>query len=256
MKLGILGSGDICLRNNKDDWSWYWLLDDGTLSKDSAKAKKSAEGRNRSTKLAQEFVDKWLPPKEWLTTEQVLTASKLSDEMALLCSLNHWKQIVMNFWNFENSVFESKVDISYDYCALCQRHKRKRNCPLELECDGCCNEWKNFRDDRTLDNAIAMFNRLQELYNSLYKDKSLDERIEQCKKDIKALEKEKEKLESQVFKQGDILYDGLCKVLLTEHGQSGKFKVHYKEGGMNIFTVAQIKRLGYKKIGNAFEIKI
>jgi len=152
---------------------WY-LWHDGTIHNVAydIKANKLDEGYWTSKQEAQQFLDDWLPQKDWITQEQVKQAAEHSDEMALMCSLNHWKQMLLAGKDkYFVGVYEEKVNHTQDYCALCKRHKSERNCPLEKNCDShCVPEYRDWSRPTWEEGHIRMLNKLQETYNKLYID--------------------------------------------------------------------------------------
>ena len=60
---------------------------------------------------------------EWITEEEVKEAAAKGRKEAFLCSIKHWKQICSaSEGELGNAIVEGKVDITSDFCALCQRY--------------------------------------------------------------------------------------------------------------------------------------
>jgi len=171
------------------DWisigNGYYVWHDGTIHYGATEGN-TKDMYNRgwwhTKEEADKFLREWLPQSPWLDKEAVKLAAGRSDMSALLSSITHWRQIVVNWDSFREADFEDKVGTHADYCALCQRHLGNGDCPLRKECDGhCCDEWKHFTSEETLENAIEMHNRLVTLLNQ-WKELKAKSKIEESKK--------------------------------------------------------------------------
>lgn len=148
----------------------YWLCDDGLFYP----TKEFRVGKDFQTEtIAQTFLDAWMPQKEWLSKEEVQKAANESDEAALLCSIEHWKQILLD-------VKEGRNHLGGRTCAICVRTPVKLNvkacgqCALgKTEGFDCCGEYENFRLNRTTENAIKMYNKLVTIYNEKYGERKM-----------------------------------------------------------------------------------
>jgi len=127
----------------------------------------------RNYEDAETYLQEWLPQKEWLTIEQVQEAANISDEAALVCSINHHKQMLLAGWDkLQEAMNDGDVNQSATYCALCKRNYMTKDCPLKKNCiGGCIPEWKELaraKEDNFIEAQINMLNKLQETYNKLY----------------------------------------------------------------------------------------
>lgn len=129
--------------------------------------------RWRTGEEADKFLREWLPQSGWLDVRAVELAANRSDMCALLSSITHWRQIVVNFDSYFDAEYKGSVGCDAGFCALCQRHLSRGNCPLRTNCEGhCIGEWKDFYSiysKEKLEKAIAMHNKLVETLNSLKK---------------------------------------------------------------------------------------
>jgi len=156
--------------SNDGEFLNLWIESDGRIC-DGKTTNNLDHWRNKEE--ADKFLREWLPQSGWLDTKAVEIAANRSDMCALLSSITHWRQIVVNWDNYKQAMFDGKVGTHAGYCALCQRHLSSRTCPLLIGCHGpCINEWRNFQENPTLDNAIAMHNRLVVLLNQEVEAKS------------------------------------------------------------------------------------
>ena len=78
---------------------------------------------------------------KWMTKEYVLEQAAISDPAALLCSIEHYDQMLAANLKKLNKAWEEKeVGIVGTHCALCQRHQAKGTCPMKPDCGGRCFE--------------------------------------------------------------------------------------------------------------------
>lgn len=159
---------------------YTYLWKDGTLNKEgtgyikagSPKEMSDAPGYWKIGQEAQQFLDSWMPRKRSLTISHVERMSKLSKKEALDCSIEHWKQNVLDVEN---------ADIGSSYCAICMRagdnnilsgQERCKRCIVNdykwIEDINCCKEYNDFCVNRTEENAIAMLNKLVLIRNKKY----------------------------------------------------------------------------------------
>lgn len=87
----------------------------------------------------------------WLTQEEIQAAAKKGRKQALLCSIEHWRQLSGATWR-ELVYGERKnlVHDSGDECPLCNRYDECLYCPLKSAGE-CCGETDSAYDrtDRT-----------------------------------------------------------------------------------------------------------
>lgn len=264
MKLTINHSYDgYWISSGKSKGISYYLWHDGTLNPCCLGSERYVnDGWYRTKEEAQKMLDSWLPQTEWITKEQVVQAANLSDEAAFKCSLNHWKQIVLNFDTFESAKTKNLVNIDTSFCALCQRNKFTKHCPLKVTCNAgqCIPEYGDFArfGIYTLENAIKMVNRLQTTYNKLYGGKIDTERLEQVRKDIKLLKDEENRIQEELkkveLKHGDLVISlgcgGTKRVVIKING---KLKIFDTEGYEYIQSdnfKDYVRKYGYQKVGN------
>ena len=195
----------------------HWLLPEGTITTND----KIAEKENWKTKTeAQQFLDNWMPKKEWLTTDEVRAAAELGELEALDCSIEHWKQNVLN-------VRMGTSLTGHDHCAICVRDEILRPDDYGPQCtecilnnylpkkgttEACCDEYNKFRQNPTETNAIVMLNKLVEIRNryvvnyeetKMIKELTVAEISEALGYEVKVV-KEQPKPEPYQFKVGDV----------------------------------------------------
>jgi len=156
-----------------------YLWKDGTLNKGSTGYYKAgqptdmskAPGYWKTEQEAQQFLDNWMPRKERLNVREVEFAAKVNEEVALDCSIEHWKQNVLDVNN---------AHVGSSYCAVCLRAEEKSGVMDKGQCvscilnnytintTNCCKEYKDFCNRRTEENAIAMLNKLVLIRNKKY----------------------------------------------------------------------------------------
>ena len=124
---------------------------------------------------------------KWLTKEYIKEQSEISDETALLCSIEHYDQMLAaRKKELLEGLKSRQVKIGSSHCALCLRHVTNGNCPMKENCNyRCFAEWMRFYrlspifgkiyyDDTNLDwrkfrTAMREVRRvLQEKYDELY----------------------------------------------------------------------------------------
>jgi hypothetical protein len=126
----------------------------------------------KSQQEAQQFLDNWMPKKERLPHYDVQYYSTLGEQEALDCSIEHWKQNVLDVEN---------AHVGSSYCAICLRAENKLKLGERIRCPycilnnytklwgiNCCKEYQNFVDNKTEENAIAMLNKLVLIRNKKY----------------------------------------------------------------------------------------
>ncbi|MHA1685333.1 MAG: hypothetical protein ACTSYD_02870, partial [Candidatus Heimdallarchaeaceae archaeon] len=116
---------------------WY-LQSDGNLSE-----KVDDIALFKTLQEAQDFLDSWLPKKEWLTIDEIKSAK--NEKEALDLSIEHWKQIcIADYEDLKKAKEKDEVSIMNLHCALCQYHKATGRCDdCILKDDGvCCQEWR------------------------------------------------------------------------------------------------------------------
>lgn len=125
-------------------------------------------------KEAQQFLDDWMPPEEWLTEEYIKQEAGKGLKEALMCSIIHWRQIVLE-------IEEAEIRDEYcgGYCGLCQHFNMVcSRCVLNKILNrSCCREWHKFDNNPTLKNAIAMHNLLVNKYNELFGENDMKDEI-------------------------------------------------------------------------------
>lgn len=192
---------------------------------------------------AQQFLDNWLPQKDWLTEEHIKEQAKISECAALDCSIEHYKQILLV--GYDEFIVAESVSIGLDYCAMCQRikflfgktHGNCKKCLLCKEGDLCHNdnEWVKLRviiygnQSEGFDEAvIAVLNKLIEIRNKKYGRKTMEKMIdvrgkkvsestvvealkEHCGFEEKVVEKE------HIFKAGEVVdFGGLERFMIED----------------------------------------
>lgn len=229
MKLVARAGGWICsVEKFKDEivgntFSFY-LRKDGTL-------KRSLRGYTdwfKNEQEAQQFLDYWMPKKKKLSTYDVQYYSTLGEMEALDCSIEHWKQYVLDVGN---------ANLGSSYCAICLRAQKERDkkvgswragecCKYCILNDykniygiNCCKEYEAFIANKTEENAIAMLNKLVLIRNKKYgnpylkvEEKKMSNKIvfddgkevELSKETTERLRKELVKPEPYQFKAGDV----------------------------------------------------
>ena len=162
-----------------------YLWKDGTLNRGSTgydkverpKEMSDAPGYWRIEQEAQQFLDNWMPRKEQLTIQDVARVATKSEKLALDCSIEHWKQNVLDVGG---------AHLGSSYCAVCIRAgierdnvvgswRNGKSCPYCIvnnykvgDVGNCCKEYKAFCDNKTEENAIAMLNKLVLIRNNKY----------------------------------------------------------------------------------------
>lgn len=242
-----------------EDYREYYLHKDGTLHDTCDRNK----GYWSSKAEAQEFLDSWLPQKDWITKEQVKEAAEISDECAHACSINHWKQIVLaSDEEYLKANQAYKVSMKETFCSLCKRHFNKNTvCTLSNSmCNGpCVSEWYDAKKGKK--EQIAMLNKLIETYNEHFKkekkmDTNLDARIEQNRQDQQKLRdeeqrllKEKKEKEKYIFKYGDVAENKYGEVRIIVNTPAGLLSINHFGNWENRKGQWSFENLGYKKIG-------
>ena len=125
-----------------------------------------------SAEEAQKFLDKWMPRKKPLTEKEVREASLRYEKYALDCSIEHWKQ---NLLDVKNATMDDT------HCAICLKAQREAspNNPWDFSCKycilnnyrfvgDCCEEYRAFFNNRTEINAANMLNKLILIRNKKY----------------------------------------------------------------------------------------
>ena len=128
------------------------------------------------------------------TKEEVKAAAEKSDEAALLCSIEHYNQMLAaSEKELREAVLKGETDVDVRYCALCSQHLYgANNCPMGKNCYGTCfDEWGNLQTALYGDSwpevraAMGEVRRvLQEKYDELYGGKKKEElkfeKFERC----------------------------------------------------------------------------
>jgi len=246
----------------------YHLWKDGTMQKSTGYSEggysfEGALGYWSSREEAQQFLNSWLPQKDWITKDQVVESANLSDECAHACSINHWKQIVLaSDEEYRAAYCKGFVNKHADFCSLCERHLCKCSvCTLkDTMCGGgCVPEWSKARYGGKKE-QIAMLNKLIETYNKHFGEKkmdtNLDARIEQNRRDQEKLKEEEQRLlkekkdkEKYVFQKGDVVVnDGGQKRIIVRTDQ-GKINSIDSSGNWQASQQTTFEEYSYKKIG-------
>jgi len=257
-----------------------YLWKDGTLNKGSTGWTKAGSPREmsdapgywKSQQEAQQFLDYWMPRKKQLTIGEVKTAAEGCEAEALDCSIEHWKQNVLDVNN---------ARLGDIYCAICLRAKAERDKAIGSWRNGsccnycilnnyrkhsdtnCCKEYEAFVDNRTEENAIAMLNKLVLIRNNKYGNPYLEEKkmakiefddgvkVELSKETTERLRKELVK--PLKLRHGDIVQrDNYPPRVILKYGaflQGFNEMGNFNERNLDSWA----KRCGYKKIGNVFE---
>ena len=132
------------------------------------------------------------------TKEEVKQAAEESDESALLCSIEHYNQMLAaSEKELREARYAKITGPGSGFCSLCNRYlyvtKRKGRCPMRADCrSNCFDEWHRLpkaEDDATWPEVRAAMGEvrrvLQEKYDELYS----------CKKE----EKKKPEFEPKEF---------------------------------------------------------
>lgn len=236
----------------------YELNTDGTLERC-----KIGKRLFKNIGEAQKFLDKWMPRNGWLTQEQVCEESQKGDKEALDCSIEHWKQIVLD-------VKESGNQLGPYTCAMCQRYGSCKRCPVnhyEKYSDthllaGCCKEYDDFAAHETLDNAIKMLNKLVSLRNRMFGNPYLETKeMKEIEIDGRMFSEDtiKEALKNHVdftvkevphqFKAGEVVEtpEGGRRIIVKER-KTGRLAAYFRDGYW-ASDEQDFQKWNYKKIG-------
>lgn len=233
MKLEVGGCYSKIFIHCDSDIDKTYLRKDGTIG-EAYVGKNEDFWSFKSQQEAQQFLDNWMPDKK-LSICDVKYYSTLSELEALDCSIEHWKQNVLDVDN---------ANLGDSYCAICLRAKAERDKEIGSWLNGiccnycvlndykkfnnfnCCQEYRDFIGSRTEENAIAMLNKLVLIRNkkygiakqsgNIYEEKKMSNKIvfddgrevELSKETTDRLRKELIKPEPYKFKAGDIAYYG------------------------------------------------
>lgn len=257
--LKVIGNNPYWIR--LDEGNWWYLQRDNTFAYDLGDSDDWP-----TSEAAQDFLDNWLPPKEWLTQEQIIEVAKQGDREALKYSIIHWKQIVVAGWDeYKKAENKDLVNTETAFCALCQEYhgtpKKHPDCILYENSDiTCCKEWRNLKGKQGVDFekvAIEMLNRLirerikmpeemipiQLVYNNievLVPKSTIREAYEKFCKSAKALE-------PYQFKAADVVKDELDNFRIC-------IKVDdelraYRKSGEDFVLARNLEKFGYEKVG-------
>ena len=246
-----------------------WLLPDGTITTDSLAA---SVNNWKSQQEAQQFLDNWMPQKEQLKIYNIKYYATLSEKEALDCSIEHWKQNVLDV---------EEAHLGSSYCAICLKARTEKDKAVGCGRHGgccrycilndyknphpinCCKEYEAFVGKRTEENAIAMLNKLvlirNKKYGNFYEEKKMGNKIvfddgkevELSKETTERLRKELVKPPYQ-FKAGDVAknpsvwIDDPFRIIIDVEGELKSYdrKGRYFSTGQKAF-----ERENYQKIG-------
>lgn len=263
-----------------DTYRSCWLLSDGTITTKSSVA---CHNNWKTEQEAQQFLDSWMPRKKQLTISEVkATAAILDEKAALDCSIEHWKQNVLNVGD---------ACVGSSYCAVCERAEIERDDAIGSRVNGskclycilnnytqskynCCKEYRDFVDNETEENAITMLNKLvlirNKKYGNPYEEKKKmankivfddGKEVELSKETTERLRKELVKLKIE-WRHGDIALSYWWEKELKKRLiliRDGKIEL-YSEKGDSLYSgmgqdyiKGQMEECGYKRIGNLFD---
>ena len=84
---------------------------------------------------------------KWMSEKYVKEQEPISDEAALLCSIEHYDQMLSaSESEFQKGLAKGVVSIGSTHCALCQRRHSTNKCVMENDhCDGkeCFSQWRH-----------------------------------------------------------------------------------------------------------------
>jgi hypothetical protein len=245
----------------------YYLWHDGTIRNIACSSRKTfSEGWWKTKEEAEQFLRDWLPQKEWLSKDHIKDMANWSDKIAHSCSINHWKQMILNFDDLRSAFAHDLVSTGVSYCALCTRHLNKNTiCTLKnktCKYGECVDEWCR-SSDADLNRFIDMYNKLVTTYNDNFGEKkmdsNLDSKIAQVSNDIKLLEDEKKKLEDEkkkkeqyIFVKGDLAVNGNAKRLIINI--DGKLAAVNGHGNIQGYGQSFFEWHNYKKIGRGMDV--
>lgn len=252
---------------------YIWLLPDGTITANYIDAK----NKNWKTEQeAQQFLDNWMPRKKKLGFYEVEIAAKGCEQEALDCSIEHWKQNVLDV---------EHANLGSPYCAVCVKAGVERDeaigswrngracrwCIVNdykiLNSTNCCKEYAAFCGNRTEENAIAMLNKLVLIRNKKYgnpykqynvgidlaKEKKMTKEmtVAQVAKelgyDVKIV-KESVKPKPYQFKAGDVVENSFRDKRIIVR-LDGKLTAIGMNGTERSRSQEEFEIAGYKKIG-------
>jgi len=260
-----------------------YLWKDGTLNKGSTGWTKAGSPREmsdapgywRTQQEAQQFLDKWMPRKKKLPIYDVQYYSTLGEMEALDCSIEHWKQNVLDV---------DDANLGSSYCAICVRAKKESGAMGKNQCvscilnsykrgvTNCCEEYKAFVNNGTEENAIAMLNKLVLIRNNKYgnpyeikkedyfhgrKEKKkmakieFDDgvKVELSKETTERLRKELVKSNPYQFKAGDVVKNhyGYRRIIIEHDDELLSFGIN--PVGIRSEGQKDFEKAGYAKIG-------
>jgi hypothetical protein len=244
--------------------SYFYLRKDGTIHT----SLRGGEDWFKNKQEAQQFLDAWMPQKKRLSKSHVEWAARSSELEALDCSIEHWKQ---NLLDVDNAILGSP------HCAICMRANNRIRDIHDRCCNhcilndyenlpvNCCEEYKAFADSysgRTEENAIAMLNKLIIIRNKEYGNPyekaevkkmaniEFDDgvKVELSKETTERLRKELVKPKPYQFKAGDVIEnrDGHKRIIA---GYSNELKSFNLGGLPRSIGQYDFELWGYKKIG-------
>jgi hypothetical protein len=202
------------------DCGEHYLWKDGTIRLGACDAlnNKFTQGYWKSKQEAETFLQCWLPPKEWMTREEVKFHAVQSDNMALVASIWHWRQIIVKGIEEFRKASGEQVTMRSSYCALCQRHRADGRCILVKGCTGHCHPlWREAVksvDEGRLDGAIEFHNHMVSLKGKNMNE--IDIKLEQNQRDMDRIAEERRELLAEKKKKGDVYSKsrGYCKNIL------------------------------------------
>ena len=234
-----------------------------------------AKDRWDSVQQAQQFLDSWLPPKEWITQEYVKEQAKISGCAALDCSITHWKQILLaGYDGYKKAYYLHKTTMDGEFCALCMykqiHYKHCSDCIL-----GDCNKEKSLWQKTsyaTKDNweksIIPLLNKLITIRNEKYGNPYLEEQkmsdgmieingqkfsestiLEWAKGALKKACKSEEKY---IFKAGDVVEyraNGMVSRRVVVNVNDKLWGISVDNGRNTVTGQDNFEAFGYKKIG-------
>lgn len=177
------------------------------------------------------------------TKEEVKAAALESDEAALLCSIEHYNQMLAASEKELREAWRTcQVGIRSGFCAICKRHVKIGSCPMKRLCGGnCFDEWDYFRDIRyekswpEIRAAMGEVRRvLQEKYDELYPKKKLTETEEKFGEDFQSTSLYMDKL----CKECGIRYGDHCGAKCPKKKEKPKFEPIVVHRGCFVVSVS------------------
>jgi len=192
---------------------------------------------------------------KWMTKEYVREQAAISDEAALLCSIEHYDQMLMaSEEEFRDAEDSGLVSLGTNHCAICVRRLHlslNKDCPMKHCCGGFCfSEWMtlNHRHNtraswQNIRAAMGEVRRtLWEKYKELYRTAAKEKRVKKGEPKFIPIEINGTKIAVR-FKSSESPYPIAIQVknrgFVSEQDpdlDSGRFNIHTIEDAEKIAT--------------------